>query len=640
MKLESLHIKHFRVCKDVTINFDNYTCLVGPNGAGKSSVLQALNILFRNTAGTSTNLINLSEEDFFNKETEKPIEITATFSDLPDKAKEDLKAYVRQEKLIITAKAQWSPDSLSANVKQYGQRLIMKDFAPYFIADKQGEKAAALKALYGELRKEHTELPNVTSKGDMESALREYEEAHSNLCELQPSEDQFYGFTAGGGHLEKFIQWIYIPAVKDASEEQDEAKNTALGELLQRTVRTKVKFDDALKDLRELASSKYKDIVDKQQGALDDISKSLQNKLQEWAHPGAQVKIKWNVDLSKSVKISEPMAKADIGEGGFIGEIARMGHGMQRAFIVTVLQELATINQESEPILLLGFEEPELYQHPPQARHLAKLLEDMANAQVIVTTHSPYFVSGKGFQNIRMMRKQNASGDSIVAQATMTNLSERLASALGKTPAHPTSLMAIIEQIMQPSIRELYFCNIPVLVEGIEDVAFISTYMELTNKLTDFRRVGGHFVVCSGKTNMSRPLAIAIELGIPFFAVFDADTNSTTDKDKHERDNKCLLNLCSLSGTDALPVCDVWEENVVMWCINIGDTIRNEIGSSDWDDAQQEIVNRYDFQGVRNKQKNSILISATLEHLFNNSKKSKSLEQLCDKIISYGESLM
>ncbi len=63
--LESLHIQNFRSCKDVFIDLDDYTCFVGTNGTGKSTVLQALNILFRYSRDTATDLINLSKEDFY-----------------------------------------------------------------------------------------------------------------------------------------------------------------------------------------------------------------------------------------------------------------------------------------------------------------------------------------------------------------------------------------------------------------------------------------------------------------------------------------------------------------------------------------------------------------------------------------------
>ncbi|MDA3790547.1 MAG: AAA family ATPase [Desulfobacula sp.] len=47
MKIESLRIENFRSFKDETIRFDNYTCFIGANGSGKSTVLNALNVFFR-----------------------------------------------------------------------------------------------------------------------------------------------------------------------------------------------------------------------------------------------------------------------------------------------------------------------------------------------------------------------------------------------------------------------------------------------------------------------------------------------------------------------------------------------------------------------------------------------------------------
>jgi len=48
-----------------------------------------------------------------------------------------------------------------------------------------------------------------------------------------------------------------------------------------------------------------------------------------------------------------------------------MGHGLQRSYLLALLQELAGSEAPNAPTLILGCEEPELYQHPPQARHLA-----------------------------------------------------------------------------------------------------------------------------------------------------------------------------------------------------------------------------------------------------------------------------
>src|SRR5579862_1240448 len=105
---------------------------------------------------------------------------------------------------------------------------------------------------------------------------------------------------------------------------------------------------------------------------------SMQKRLQEWASPNAILTLGWHYDENKSVVVNEPYARAAIGEDNFIGEVARLGHGMQRSFLVALLHELASLNADQGPTLLLGFEEPELYQHPPQAQHMCNVLESLA----------------------------------------------------------------------------------------------------------------------------------------------------------------------------------------------------------------------------------------------------------------------
>ena len=108
----------------------------------------------------------------------------------------------------------------------------------------------------------------------MTASLREYEAGRPEDCILVPSEDQFYGVTQGQGLLRKYLQWVYVPAVKDAAGEQAESKNTALGRLLARTVRAQVNFSEKLLTLRLEAEEKYKEMLAAEQGALDQISKS------------------------------------------------------------------------------------------------------------------------------------------------------------------------------------------------------------------------------------------------------------------------------------------------------------------------------------------------------------------------------
>lgn len=242
MKIVSIHIENFRSIKDATVPLSDYACLVGPNGAGKSTILTALNVFFRESENLPTDLSQLAEEDFHCKKTDDPIRITLTFNCLSDEAQEDFADYVRQGQLVVSAVATYDPQSGRAQVKQFGQRLGITAFAPFFRATGE-KKVAELKAIYTELRITYPDLPAPGSKDAMVQALHDYEAARPNECELIPSEDQFYGFSKGANRLAKHIQWVYVPAVKDASSEQVEARNSALGKLLARTVRSKTNPD-------------------------------------------------------------------------------------------------------------------------------------------------------------------------------------------------------------------------------------------------------------------------------------------------------------------------------------------------------------------------------------------------------------
>jgi len=121
MRIEKIRIKNFRSFDDVTVTFNPYTSLVGPNGAGKSTILCALNVFFRETESASTNLSDLDAEDFHLLNTNEPIEITLTFTDLSAEAQKDFTEYYRQGALVITAKAIFHADTNVATVKQFGQ---------------------------------------------------------------------------------------------------------------------------------------------------------------------------------------------------------------------------------------------------------------------------------------------------------------------------------------------------------------------------------------------------------------------------------------------------------------------------------------------------------------------------------------
>ena len=635
MKIESIRIENFRSFKAETIYFDDYTCFVGANGCGKSTVLNALNIFFRQNKDCATDLCNLSVEDFHHKNTDKPIRITVTFIELSDEAKKDLSDYVRQEKLIVSSIAKYDHDKNVAEVKQFGNRLGFEDFRKYFEAEKNGAKAADLKDIYSVLRKEYSDLSNVNTKAGMEQSLKDYESNHKDKCVLIQSEDQFYGVSRGQNRLSPHIQWIFVPATKDATEESEESKNSALGQLLSRTVRSKVNFTEKVATLKKLTQEEYQKILDNEQSALDDISKALKIKLESWAHPGISAKVLWKQDVDKSVKVEEPWAFIRIGERGFEGQLARFGHGLQRSYMLALLQELTTVSDETSPKLIMGIEEPEIYQHPPQARHLAETLVELSknNSQIMICSHNPLFIPGDSFESVRLVREKGSPSESYISQLSYPELSKVIEQS-GQKALKKEGMLAKLYPSLNPIINEMFFCNKLILTEGIEDVAYISTYLLLTDNMKYFRRYGGHIVPVGGKNEIIKPLAIAKLLNLPVYVVCDADTDKIKDSEvkEHKKDNKSILSLLGYDNLHEWPKKTIYEDNLTMWNNNLTEIIGLEFNNK-WNEYKTQACLYYGNPGGLNK--NPLAIARALKMAWDEGCQSSELIRLINNIINF-----
>jgi len=640
MRIKPIRIQNFRSFEDETIHLSRYSCFVGPNGAGKSSVLAALNIFFREQSGAATDVTKLVDEDYFSKITANPVRITVTFDDLNQTAQTELSAYVRQIELVVSVEAVFDVNTGFGAVKHFGQRSGMTEFRCFFEAEKAGTKAGELATIFDTLRQQFPDLPNPRSKDDKAAALRTYEATRPDRCVLIPSEDNFYGVNSTG-KLAAFVQWVFVPAVKDAGEEGQEAKNTALGKLIARAVRTRTNFEAELESLKNQTLTTYRELLERNQAALTELSKALQRRLESWAHPNARLGMEWLSDPNKSVVLQQPVAGIKTGEGDFLGSLSRMGHGLQRSYLLALLQELAGSEVPDAPTLVLGCEEPELYQHPPQARHLADVFAELANGnnQILVTTHSPLFVSGDGFENTRLVRRPNPNAGTSVRALTFPNLCLRIRGAMGEDPQRRIEgLVAKIHQALQPGIAEMFFARVPILVEGLEDVSYITTELHLSGLWPDFRRLGCHLIPANNKHNLIQPLAIAVELGVPVFVVFDADGDiqRADHRTKHEKDNRALMTLLGANG-NPFPAANVLGQNHAIWQTNLTDTVKADFQVADYEQLTNAARQYYAQEG--GLEKNDLFIADWLSAARTGNLTSATLGQLCQAIIAFARAV-
>lgn len=633
MRILSVRIENLRCFADSTVPLDRFTALLGANGAGKSTVLCALNVFFRENTTSLPNASALKDDDFHQRDTSKPVRITVTFGDLSEEAQEAFKGYYRNGQLSVTCEARMDAAG-TAITRHFGQRLVFPGFADFFKAQGDRAKAPELKSIYGAIREQYG-LPSASTIDGIVRILRDYEEHCPEQCVMLPSEDQFYGAAGGSGKLQRFVQWVYIPAVKDATSEELETRHSALGKLLERQVRNKIKFDDRLAELQSELTEKYSKMLAESQHVLDSVSASLQARLIEFSHPEAKLLVTWQDDDPKAIRIDNPLARVIAGEGDFMSGLGHFGHGLQRSYLLALLHELATmpVAGGADPTLILGCEEPELYQHPPQARYLGGVMRRLSegNCQVIITTHSPYFIPSDGFESIRMIRRVPAERCSQVSFVSYENLASDIALHSGKPLVKEAGMRAKVAHALQPTLSEMFFTSRLILVEGIEDCAYLNALFELEDKKDSFRRNGLHVVPVSGKSELLQAAIIAKRLGIPTFIICDGDRDKASKDSRHLTDNTALLSFAGLPTSEPIPQGNVWGEGFCMWVTDIGGVAKAELGEAYSSLAEAAATHC----GHIGRQKNTLFIGFLLALAWDAGKAPASLRRLCDAILEW-----
>ena len=122
------------------------------------------------------------------------------------------------------------------------------------------------------------------------------------------------------------------------------------------------------------------------------------------------------------IEIPDPEAIIELRDRNFVGKVENFGHGLQRTFLIVLLQEIANLDAENAPTLILGCDEPELYPTSNTGSAFGEDLGSLANngAQVLITTHSPNFVNVEHYEGIG--RFSNADGELVVSSSTFDEL--------------------------------------------------------------------------------------------------------------------------------------------------------------------------------------------------------------------------
>lgn len=556
MIIDAINVMNYRSILNEVIKCEDLTALVGANGAGKSSFLQALNLFYSPS-------ITIAPEDFYNGDTSKQVIIVVTYKDLSSDAKELFSLYLQGDRLTVARVFTW--DGTKVTSKYHGSTLQNPDFKGVRDALEIKDKAKTAKEAYEKLRLNATynNLPKWSTKDEMQEIMSEWETKNPERCDRRPDDGQFFGFKeVGQGYLGRFTRFLFIPAVRDASIDTIEGRGSTMTSLMDLVVRSVLASKEDITKLKKETQQKYNEIVDPSKlpelsKLADEMTKTLRTFV-----PDATVDLKW-LPLSE---LEIPLPKADVRliEDGYLSAVGRTGHGLQRAFILTMFQHLAlaqTISAKTDktdttssdsstkaklPNLVIAIEEPELYQHPNRQRHLAKIFKQLATGktpgvaektQIIYSTHSPLFVGIDRINQVRLLRKvengEKKPKITRVVSTTLDEVAELVWKADGERGTKYTgeTMLPRLQAIMTPWMNEGFFADVAVLVEGEDDRAAILGVAKAYGK--EIEGEGICVIPCNGKSNLDRPYLIFKQFGIPVYMIWDGDQG------KGETQGKC-----------------------------------------------------------------------------------------------------
>jgi putative ATP-dependent endonuclease of OLD family len=614
--IKKLEIKNFRSLRDVTVDCQELTAILGRNGSGKSTLLKAIEAFF--DVGFLANAF-----DYFGKDTATEIAIRVTFGELRDDELLEFKPYLTGNELTVTKTI------TAGGIKYFGMSGQLPEFSEF---RKLGAvpKRTALNALIDE--KKYAGLgPKVKTEAEADKLMAEFESKNSTLLKPTQREEQFFGpKNVGGGKLDNYTRFVLVPAVRDAASEAE--RKGVIHQLIDVLVARSV---SARKDVREL-NKEFEQRVKAVYSAenlteLTDLAKVVTKVLVQYA-PGAELDLSFGDVVPP--KISLPAALASLVEDNFKSPIGYTGHGLQRALVLALLQQLSltdltppakekgTNSAEEDnavkkvvvaegpknvriPDLILAIEEPELYLHPSRSRFLASVLDHLVvkpekptdpRTQVFYGTHSPYFIHLDRFERVRLARKVATPGVATL-QCKVTafgrdQAAAKLAEVAQKDPKqfNADTFVAHAVPVMTTTVNEGFFADAVVVVEGLTELGLLWALQGQMGKNWDRR--GIVVVPAEGKSKIDRPVVVFRGLEIPTYFVFDGDAKHKGKANKDEQSsiqtNRLLLRLAEAPVEDFPPT--QVNKSWAIFAFDVESELSGAVGAAKLDELRQAIA--------------------------------------------------
>ncbi|MDI7740600.1 AAA family ATPase [Lysinibacillus fusiformis] len=474
MKLTKLVFNNYRSFGpiDTTIHISDLTAFIGHNSSGKTTVLSALQKLFGNS--------KITKSDFH----------------IPlDKTTDEI---INSNFYIEAYFEFFDEDSEGLEEDDYG----IAQYFENFIVDQQGGKPYIVIRLDASFEK------GSSPEGIIDNKYHYV---------VNKGED---GLKPISAHDRDKIQVIYIPAVRNPSEQLKNATGTILWRILNQINWKESdieKINNKIDELdKEVAMQTGISIVKK------IVSTQWKNYHNDSRYNEANIKF-GSSDLDNILKKLEVEFTPSHTEKAF--KVNDLGDGLKSLFYLTLIDSLLELENEAileiknrvaeeERILnidppaltLILVEEPENHVSPHLLGKVIKNLNNIRNrknSQVLITSHSPSIIKRVEPTEIRHLRIEN--GSTIAKEIVL--------------PEKQDESYKFVKEAIK-AFPELYFSSLVVLGEGDSEEILIPKFLSLY--MDDLDAVGISVVPLGGR-HVNHFWKLLNQLNIPFITLLDLD---------------------------------------------------------------------------------------------------------------------
>ena len=505
MKIKTLEIKNWRSIKELKVTAQDLMIIIGQNNHGKSNLLSAILFFFGEIKHQDLDFSQGSEELFVDIE----------FSELDEQDKKTFEKYITQQETIKVRKVAYLGGSFEYKgwIQNCSEDYLKEENAGNYTSRETANSLPFYPYLpsTGRLSKQQIiEAQQKYIQSNIENLTFSYQLEKTNFMGLKSVAKGIFG------------EVYFLPAIKNATDDFASKDTSVFGKLLGEVVETMSQYNEdwqgTKQQLANLFSkfSKYIDGVENTERPkqLSDLEDELSKELLSW---NACFDIELNIpDIDSVLKSNASVWIND----GTRTDIARKGHGLQRAVTIALIQLIAkrqlqsnqdseTTNRKVSKSRYFIFEEPELYLHPQAQRSLFDSFVELSTSgnQVILCTHSSNLISIDKYKSIYIIKKENEQYGSKVTQCE-----EDLFDGNQKNEWN-------LSYWINPDRGELFFAEKVILVEGQTDKVILPA---LADKLGVFK-YSYTVIDCGSKQNIPLYIKLMNKFKIPYVSVYDKD---------------------------------------------------------------------------------------------------------------------